>query len=183
MNTVPIYKKGSKADTSNYRPVSLTNVIWKVMEAIIRDHVMKYFLDNDFFSNKQFAFLKGISTVLQLLNIIDEWTLDLDSGGQFDCIYMDFEKAFDKVPHRRLISELHSYGIHSKLIRWITDFLEKRQFRVTVNGKFSSWYDVLSGIPQCSILGPLLFIIYINDLPEFCKDLQMKLYISISAGG
>jgi len=82
-----------------------------------------------------------------MLNIIDEWTLSLDLGGQIDCIYMDFEKAFDKVPYRRLISKLLSYGINSNIIAWISDFLDKRQFRVIVNDKFSSWHDVLSGIP------------------------------------
>ena len=75
-------------------------------------------------------------------------------------IYMDFEKAFDKVLHRRLISKLQAYGIHSKIMLWIADFLDKRQFRVTVNGKFSSWHDVLSGILQDSILGPLIYHIH-----------------------
>ena len=88
---------------------------------------MQYFLDNDFFSSKQYGFLKGRSTVLQLLKIVDEWTLHLDTGGQIDCIYMDFEKAFDKVPHRRLISKLHSYGVNSNIISWITDFLFRQK--------------------------------------------------------
>jgi len=176
-NTVPVYKKGSKAEVNNYRPISLTNVVCKIMESIIRDHIMKYFLDNDLFSKKQYGFLKGRSTVLQLLSIIDDWTLKLDSGGQIDCVYLDFEKAFDKVPHRRLISKLHSYGINIGILLWIKDFLDKRQFRVTVNGKTSSWNDVISGIPQGSILGPLLFIIYINDMLEFSSDSHTKVYV------
>jgi len=90
---------------------------------------------------------------------------------------MDFEKAFDEVPHCHLISKLHSYRINSKIISWITDFLDNRQFRLTVNGKLSTWHDVISGIPQGSIMGPLLFIIYINDLPDYCNDLHTKLYI------
>jgi len=125
----------------------------------------------------QYGFVKGRSTELQLPNIIDEWKLNLDSSGQIDCIYMDFEKVFDKVPHGCLMSKLQAYGIHSKILLWITDFLDKRQLRVTVNGKFSSWHNVLCGIPQGSIFGPLLFIIYINDLPDVCNNLHTKLYI------
>jgi len=143
------------------------------MELIVRDHVMAYFTQNELFSSKQYGFLKGRSTVLQLLH---RWLVIKTWLWRSDWLYiMDFKKTFDKVPHRWLNSKLYLYRINKKTITWISDFLIKRQFRVVVNGKFSSWYDVLSGI---RIFGPLLFIIiYINDLLDACNDLNTKLYI------
>jgi hypothetical protein len=105
-NISAIFKKGSKCDAANYRPISLTSVVCKIFESIIRDTVNSHFSQNNLFSNRQFGFIKGRSTVLQLLRTLDQWTEQLEIGGQIDAIYTDLEKAFDKVPHRRLISKL-----------------------------------------------------------------------------
>ena len=94
----------------------------------------------------------------------------LESGGQIDAIYTDFAKAFDKVSHTKLLIKLKSYGITQEIINWIQNFLIHRHHCVKVNGKSSDWMSVLSGIPQGTILGPILFLIYINDLPEICEE-------------
>jgi len=176
-NITPIFKKGTKTDASNYRPMSLTSIVCKLFESIIRDHIVQFFVHNSLFSNKQYGFIKGRSTVLQLLNILDDWTERLESGGQIDVIYTDFEKAFDRVPHNRLISKLYKYNINENIIKWIKAYLHNRVQRVKINSCFSDWANVVSGIPQGSILGPLLFIIYINELPNICESgSQLFLY-------
>ena len=111
---------------------------------------MAHLLGNDLVSNRQYGFVKGRSTLLQVLQILDKWIDCLENGGQIDAVYTDFEKAFDKVPHNRLISKLSSYGINKKtVIKWIQDFQTARKFRVRVNLSHSAWSDVTGGIPCC----------------------------------
>ena len=181
-----LYKKGKKDCIENYRPISLTCICCKLMETLVRDIVLNHFVSNNLFSDKQYGFIKGRSTVLQLLKLTDEWTSSLDDNAQIDVIYTDFEKAFDKVSHRRLLSKLSSYGLNANIIDWIRSFLSFRYQRVKVNGVLSNYKQVLSVIPQGSVLSPLLFVIYINDLPTVCNfnDLYMfaddaKMYKSI----
>ena len=165
-NVSPIHKKGSRAMASNYRPVSLTCLASKLMESIIRDAMVRHLLENDLGTTAQHGFTNGRSCLTNLLETFESWTEDVDKGYSVDVIFLDFQKAFDKVPKKRLLQKLSAYGIEGKVLCWIEDFLSDRRMRIMVRGEYTEWVDVISGLPQGSVLGPILFLIYVNDIPE-----------------
>ena len=170
-NVKALFKKGSRDNPGNYRPISLTCIPCKLMEKLVRDAIVNHMTLNKLFSDSQYGFRSLRSCALQLLDVMEKWTEWLDESSSFDCIYYDFAKAFDSVPHARLLVKLEAYGIKGKLLDWVKAFLSQRKQRVVVNSSKSAWADVSSGVPQGSVLGPVLFLVYINDIEDAIRNI------------
>ena len=175
-HVVPIYKKGNPQSPSNYRPVSLTPILCKVLERVVRKEMVSYLFDNNIIPKNQHGFLSKKSTVSNLIECLDKWTMNFDRGLQTDIVYLDYSKCFDSVVHSKLLFKISKYGFSGNAYNWIKSFLTDRKQFVKVGNTLSHSQDVLSGVPQGTVLGPLLFLCFSSDINSVVKHSNISMY-------
>ena len=172
----PIFKGGSKLDVSNYRPVSVLPTISKVLEKLMLTRLTEYLEKSKIIYEHQFGFQKNRSTTLAVLDLNTRITKALDRGNYAASVFLNFAKAFDMVNHQILLSKLENYGIRGPAKDWFESYLKSRHQIVKIGDTLSDKMQIACGVPQGSILGPILFLLYINDIKNASKTLKFLLF-------
>ena len=173
----PISKSGDTSEASNYRPISLLSLISKILERCFHNSVIDFLLEHNLLLDCQYGFRPKSSTLDALLTITRDWHQSLSTGRQVAAVFFDIKKAFDSVPHSNLLQALANIGITGELHQWFANYLTGRYQRVVLDGFSSSYQPVTSGVPQGSILGPLLYIIFMNSISKLPLSPGAKLVL------